>query len=347
MNTNNLISVLSRIAPLAQGNKIVPMTENLKLSFSDNKLTASATDLQTFVTVTDYCEQLSGTEFCVNASQFMNILKGFADKEIELLHDDNTLTVKSGRSKYKIPTEPTTDFPKQPETATESIAIDSDVIKSAINNIIFAVSRDELRVSMTGVFFDENNVVATDAHKLVKYSLLENIGKFIIPEKSAKFITTAIYGNVDVSFNGTQLNIKGDDFNISTRTIDERYPDYNAVIPTSFNSTLKVDKSELIEIVQRLLLTANKQSNVIRFDLGSECFASSSDTDYNTEGKEQFDANFEGDDLTIGFNGNFLLSALKTINEDVITLKLIAQNRAGVIECKDKIILIMPVNINS
>jgi len=346
MKANILLTELSRIAPLATQNKVVPITSCVKLEFSHDSAKASTTDLQSYVSVViNEATKLEAT-ICVDCVQLINILKGFGELEIDITIKDNQLTIKSGKSEYKLPILDANDFPTQLTPAEETTEIESDLLKDAINSTLFATSKDDLRPAMCGIYFDRDKVVATDAHRLVRFEAEQDLNiNAILPHNACSFLSRVINSVVEVSTSNTTLFAKWDNYTFSTRLVDERYPDYNAVIPTSHTSKIIVETKHLIEVVSRLLLTSNKQTHQIRLSLGEECFASSADVDYNTEGVEQIQCQYEGEPMEIGFNGKFIVECLRTVSDPAVKILLIAQNKAGVIECIDKTILIMPVMI--
>lgn len=347
MNTNKLLTELSRIAPLATQSKLLPILSNVKLDFSASGITASTTDLQSYVSVNIDVETSLSTTICVDCIQFINILKGFGDADTELDVKNNQLIIKSGKSKYKLPIVHSEDFPKPPTITTEEIQeVDSDVIKNAINSTLFATSKDDLRPAMCGIFFDKDKVVSTDAHKLVRVDLEQPLNiNAILPGNACRFLALTISDNITIATSKTNLFATWGNCTFSTRLVDERYPDYNAVIPNTHNSRIIIETKHFIDILSRLALTSNKQTSQIKLSLGTECTATSCDVDLSLEGVETLNCQYEGEPLEIGFNGKFLLESLRTIQDTVIKINLISPNKAVVIECYNKIVLVMPVMI--
>ena len=187
MKANTLLTQLQKVLPLAQGNKVIPITSCIKF---DGDKTFTATDTLNEISVTLEDSGLS-TPFCVDAVKFTNILRGYGDKEVSFKITDTTLTIKSEKSTYKLPILSADDFPIITQEFNESRVLDGKELSKAIKSTSFAVSTDDLRPAMTGLFFDKNNVVATDANKLVSYQY-EHGFNFIVPSSSVRLLESNI-----------------------------------------------------------------------------------------------------------------------------------------------------------
>ena len=138
------------------------------------------------------------------------------------------------------------------------------------------------------------------------------------------------------------------------RLIDERYPDYNNVIPVDNPNKMTIDRSELLGSVKRIAIYANKTTHQIRFKIaGSELQISAEDLDFSNEANERLACEYEGEDVEIGFNARFLMEILSNLNSTQVMLELSTPNRAGILlpvdkeENKELLMLIMPVMLNN
>lgn len=343
MKANTLLQQISKLLPLTTGGRIIPIIACIKF---DGDNTFSATDMRNYMDVSINDTGIN-TPFCVDASKFTNILKGFRDKELKFKVTDKDITIKSDKSKYKLPIEPVDDFPTIKGDFNNATELDGTDLYQAINDTSFAVSRDELRPAMCGICFTNNKVVSTDAHRLVESNYLHGLN-FILPVSCATLISNNISDKAIISDNSTHIKIDLGNIIIHTRKIEEKFPDYKMVVPTSFNHSYIFNTEDMEQVVKRLLLTANSNTSAIVFELSSDsgCIAYSSDVDFGIDGHEQLEGDYIGDGIKIGFNGKFILDALRSINQDQLVLKLNTPNKAGVIECNNKIVLLMPVVVN-
>jgi DNA polymerase-3 subunit beta len=244
--------------------------------------------------------------------------------------------------------------------------VNSEVLNSAISNTIFSTSTDELRPAMTGVFFrlSENSCtyVSTDGHRLVKYIRSDVKGDevdhdMILPRKSLNILKSVLplekSSEIKLEFNASNAYFSFENVQMVCRLIDERYPDYDNVIPSDNTNLVTLSKSEILGSLKRISIYANKTTNQVRFKItGSEILISAEDLDFSNEANERISCDHDGDDIEIGFNAKFLIELLMNIDSDKVILKLSEPNKAGLIipetmgENEEITMLVMPVMLN-
>lgn len=258
------------------------------------------------------------------------------------------------------------DFPKIPTVENaSSVTMPASVLAEAINKTIFAVSNDDLRPAMTGVFcqLSPQNItfVATDAHKLVRYrrndTKSDAAASFILPKKALTLLKASLGSDdsaVSLEYNSTSAFFRFGNINLICRLIDERYPDYEAVIPQSNPNKLTLDRSQFLNSLRRVVIFANKTTHQVRLKInGSELNISSEDVDFSNEAHERLGCQYEGEDMEIGFNAKFLIEMLGNLEGDEVTLEMSTPNRAGLLipqtndEKEDVLMLVMPVMLNN
>ena len=160
--------------------------------------------------------------------------------------------------------------------------------------------------------------------------------------------------NVAVEYNNTSAFFKFGNINLVCRLIDERYPDYEAVIPLNNPNKLSIDRQSFLGSLSRVAIYANKTTHQVRLKInGSELNISSEDIDFANEAHERLSCQYEGDDMEIGFNARFLIEMLKNLNCEEVMLEMSTPNRAGILlpqggdENEDVLMLVMPVMLNS
>jgi DNA polymerase-3 subunit beta len=233
-----------------------------------------------------------------------------------------------------------------------------------VNNTIFATSSDELRPAMTGVYVNlgEKNTtfVATDGHRLVRYRRTDiksdNGSAIIIPRKALNLLKATLPSeNTDVSidFNLSNAFFKFGNIRMICRLIDERFPDYENVIPASNPIKMTISRMDLLGSLRRISIYANKTTHQVRLKItGSELVVSAEDLDFSNEANERLSCEHEGEDIEIGFNAKFLIEMLSNATADQIKLNMSAPNKAGVITPSEKdknediLMLVMPVMLN-
>ncbi|MBQ0739576.1 DNA polymerase III subunit beta, partial [Aquimarina celericrescens] len=225
---------------------------------------------------------------------------------------------------------------------------------------------DDLRPVMSGVFFQFSTegltFVATDAHKLVKYSRedvsAEETAEFIMPKKPLNLLK-GILANSDsdvlIEYNESNAKFTFDDTQLVCRLIDGKYPNYEAVIPKENPNVLTIDRTQFLNSVKRVSIFSNKTTHQVKLKIaGAELNISAEDVDYSNKAEERLTCDYQGDDMQIGFNSRFLTEMLNNLNANDVQLEMSLPNRAGILTPKDGLddgekvtMLVMPVMLNN
>ncbi len=367
VNSSYLLKQLSNINGVITTNPVVPILENFLFEIDKTSLTVTASDLQTSMITEITIESKEKGSIAVPARILLDTLKNLPDQPVTFSIDESTYSIEisSDNGRYKLAGENATDFPKVPSVSNDfSAAISSEVLSRAVNNTIFATSNDELRPAMTGVYVNlgEKNTtfVATDGHRLVRYRRTDiksdNGNSIIIPRKALNLLKATLPSeNTDVSidFNMSNAFFKFGNIRMICRLIDERFPDYENVIPSLNPIKMTISRTDLLGSLKRISIYANKTTHQVRLKItGSELQVSAEDLDFSNEANERLSCEHEGEDIEIGFNAKFLIEMLTNLDTDQIKLNMSAPNKAGVIipaekeKGEDILMLVMPVMLN-
>ncbi|MBI1769299.1 MAG: DNA polymerase III subunit beta [Bacteroidetes bacterium] len=367
VNSSYLLKQLSHINGVITTNPVVPILENFLFEIDKSKLTVTASDLQTSMITEINIESKEKGNIAVPAKILLETLKNLPDQPVTFSIDESTYSIEisSDNGRYKLAGENATDFPKVPSVSNDfSANISTEVLARAINNTIFATSSDELRPAMTGVYVnlgDKNTTfVATDGHRLVRYRRTDiksdNGNTIIIPRKALNLLKATLpteNADVSIDFNMSNAFFKFGNIRMICRLIDERFPDYENVIPTTNPIKMTISRTELLGSLKRISIYANKTTHQVRLKItGSELQVSAEDLDFSNEANERLSCEHEGEDIEIGFNARFLIEMLSNLDTDQIKLNMSAANKAGVIfpaekeKGEDILMLVMPVMLN-
>lgn len=369
VSSSYLLKNLNAISGVITSNPVVPILENVLFEIESGNLLITASDLQTSVIVELQVESKEDGSVAIPAKILIETLKNLPEQPVTFSIDDHNynIEINSDNGKYKLAGENSADFPKVPTLNDGFISsIDSGVLNSAISNTIFSTSTDELRPAMTGIFFKLSNssgtFVSTDGHRLVKYIRTDIKGDevdhdMIIPRKSLNLLKSVIPSDkstdINLEFNASNAFFSFENVKMVCRLIDERYPDYDNVIPNDNSNIVILDRSEILGSLKRISIYANKTTNQVRFKIsGSEILISAEDLDFSNEANERISCEHDGDNIEIGFNAKFLIEMLSNIESDKVSFKLSEPNRAGLIvpdnmsENEDITMLVMPVMLN-
>jgi DNA polymerase III subunit beta len=367
VNSAYLLKQLSNINGVITTNPVVPILENFLFELEKGGLTVTASDLQTSMITELQVESKEKGSIAVPARILLDTLKNLPEQPVTFSIDESTYSIEiiSDNGRYKLSGENATDFPKVPNVSNDfSAEISSEVLARAVNNTIFATSNDELRPAMTGVFVnlgDKNTTfVATDGHRLVRYRRTDvksdNGNSIIIPRKALNLLKATLPAeNTEVSLNFNMSNafFKFGNIRMICRLIDERFPDYDNVIPTGNNIKMTISRTDLLGALKRISIYANKTTHQVRLKItGSELQISAEDLDFSNEANERLSCEHEGEDIEIGFNAKFIIEMLGNLDSEQIRLTMSAPNKAGVIlpaekdKSEDILMLVMPVMLN-
>ncbi|TXK47579.1 DNA polymerase III subunit beta [Pontibacter qinzhouensis] len=368
VTSSALLKQLSSINGVVTNNPVVPILENFLFEINDSTLTITASDLETSMITELQVEARESGRIAAPAKILLETLKNLPDQPVTFTIDEETYTIEisSANGRYKLSGENATDFPRVPVVkGGNAIEMPSNVLARAINKTIFAVSNDELRPAMTGIFVqlrsDNVTFVATDGHRLLRYRRQDistsQEASLIIPRKAFTLLKSTLPSEpttVRVEFNNSNAFFSFDNIRMICRLIDERYPDYENVIPVQNPNKLVIDRADLLSSVRRISIYSNKTTHQIRLKLtGSDLQVSAEDLDFSNEANERLSCQYEGEDMEIGFNAKFLLEMLNNMDSDEISFELSTPNRAGLLmplaneENENVLMLVMPVMLNN
>ncbi|SUZ83170.1 uncharacterized protein METZ01_LOCUS36024 [marine metagenome] len=369
VSSSYLLKNLNAINGVITSNPVVPILDNVLFEIENGNLLITASDLQTSVMVEIQVESKKDGSAAIPAKILIDTLKNLPEQPVTFSIDDENynIEINSDNGRYKLAGENATDFPKVPQvTDGYSIDLSSELLSNAISNTIFSTSTDELRPAMTGIFLKLSTssctFVSTDGHRLVKYIRSDISGdevdhEMILPRKSLNLLKSTLpsdkSSDVKLEFNASNAFFSFDNVKMVCRLIDERYPDYENVIPLDNSNNIVIDKSEVLSSLKRISIYANKTTNQVRFKIsGGEILISAEDLDFSNEANERISCEHDGADIEIGFNAKFLIEILSNLTSTRVTFKLSEPNKAGLIipdemdEDEDITMLVMPVMLN-
>lgn len=367
VSSSSLLKHLQQISGVINANTVLPILEDFLFEIQDKKLNVVATDLETVMRVQMDVESKTNGKVCIPAKILLDSLKNIADQPLTFNIDKNfAVEITSDNGKYKVMGENPDNFPKEPAADdTNSFSMQSSALLTGINKTLFAVSNDDLRPAMTGVFFeltkDSVQFVATDAHRLVRYKRTDTKGaktdSFIVPKKPLNLLKNALPDNEDeltISYNSNHLFVNHGSTQMICRLIDARFPDYKVVIPADNPYQLIVNKDDFQNALRRVNVFSNKSTNQVALNItGSELQMAAQDVDFSFEGNERMNCQYDGEDLQIAFNAKFLIEMLNAADTDDVKIELSTPTKAGLIkpteqaEGEELLMLVMPLMLNN
>ena len=366
ISSAKLLKHLQGISGVLSTSNTLPILDNFLFEISDQQLTVSASDLETTMRTSLEIEAKEEGKIAIPAKLLLDVLKNLPDQPCTFLVDDETYSIEIAydNCKSKMVGFNGDDFPRVPSLDnSNSIRISGSILANAINKTLFATGVDDLRPVMSGVFcqFSPESItfVATDAHKLVRYtrtdSQADGSSSFILPKKPLNLLKGNLKGDeeVQLEYNDSNAVFMFNDIVLVCRLIDGKYPNYEAVIPKENPNVLTIDRLQLLSSIKRVSIFSNKTTHQIKLKLaGSELALSAEDIDFANEANERLTCNYAGEDMEIGFNSRFLMEMLNNIDSMEVRLEMSESSRAGLLipsdlqENEDILMLVMPVMLN-
>ncbi len=368
VSSSYLLKQLQVLGGVISNSNTLPILDNFLFELDNDTLSVSASDLETTISAKLDVESSDQGTIAVPAKLLLETLKTFPEQPLTFVSADNhTVEISSNHGKYALAYADGEEFPKAVELEEPSATnILGDVLATAVSKTIFATGNDDLRPVMSGVFFQFSTegltFVATDAHKLVKYTREDikasQAAEFIMPKKPLNLLKGILAGSdseVLIEYNESNAKFSFENTELICRLIDGKYPNYEAVIPKENPNKLTIARTQFLNSVRRVSIFSNKTTHQIRLKIaGAELNVSAEDIDYSNKAEERLTCDYQGDDMQIGFNSRFLSEMLGNLTADEVQLEMSLPNRAGILtpidgldEGEQVTMLVMPVMLNS
>ena len=369
ISSSKLFSQLQAVSRVINNKNSLPILDDVLFDLVGNELKLTASDGETTIRTSIEVDGVEGSGKVASAAKLLlETLKEFSEQPLAFTIDENNFAVSmvSQNGTYSFVGVNGNEYPEMPgaEMGARELAIPANVLQSAIEKTIFATADDDLRPVMNGIFFDiaEDKVtmVATDAHRLVRYS---NTGvkpgvvaSFILPKKPASLLKNLLAkeeNEVKGTFGAKNARFEFGSTIIVCRQIEGRFPNYNAVIPQSNQNIVTVDRQTIINACKRVAVFANNGTAQLRLTLTENSIKiSAQDIDFSTSAEETITCDYNGTPMAIGFKAPFLIDLLGSITSADVLLKLADPARAGLLlpaeneENEDVLMLLMPMLLN-
>lgn len=348
---------LNQVVNIVASRPAMPILSNLLLEADETGLKMVATNMDmTIVSKVPANTDRPGS-ITLPAKKLQSIIRELQDGEVQVEVNKTVATIKCNRAQFKLNGLPTDDFPSLPVfKETREFKVPQGMLSRGFRSTEYAMSLDSSRNVLNGIYtcFQDGKLtlVATDGRRLALYedelefpeSQQINV---ILPCKAVTEIHRLLgdEGEVHVSITNTQAAFEFGDTLLVTKLTDGNYPNYRQVIPSRYNERIELPTDEFLEIVRRVSLLSSEKTNTVRFQFSEGKLTVLSSTTEIGEAQEEMPLDYNGRDLAITFNADFIIAPLKAVNEDTITFDLIDQSSPGVMRVADKFLyVLMPMH---
>jgi DNA polymerase III subunit beta len=365
ISKDQIINGLQAVQNIVSTRTTLPILSNVLLRAEGNRLELTATDLD--VTISSLVEagvQRPGAT-TLPVKRFFGIVRELSSPSIELDVDEKqACVITAGPSYYKINGLAAEEFPPLPRFAEKKrVQIPQEKLRSMLRKTSFAISTDETRFVLNGIFFSLKDhkitMVATDGRRLALVDEevdipVESDGEFIVPTKAInelnRLLTTN--GQVEVKFTENQAAFalqdeKGSSVLIISKLIEGNYPNYRQVIPSETKERVALGREELLHALRRAEIMTSEKSNSVKLSFGKNNLAITANTPEVGEARETIAINYKGRDIAIAFNPGYLMDPLKSLENDEVYLELIDELSPGVLKINGPFLyVLMPMRMS-
>ncbi len=337
----------------------VQILAGILLQASEGKLDLAATDMELSLRTSLEAQVESGGSVVVPGRLLLELARLLPDAEVSIEHrlEEAAVEIRSGSASYRLHTYNAEDFPRLPDAeAVDRHEVDRETLLETVARVSRSASRDESRPVLTGVLmrFEPGKLVmaATDSYRL---SVKETATEGSLPELEAIVPARALGelariaqagAGIELGVHENQVVFSTGDALLTTRRIDGQFPNYKQLVPEAFDHELSLPREELLDVVRRVAVMAQRNSPLrLRFADGE--LAVSAQTQDVGEARESLPVSFSGEPLEIGFNAEFLRDGIESVGGEQLRLKLISPLRPAVLQGEDDafLYLIMPIRL--
>ena len=368
ISSTGLFSHLQAISRVVNSKNSLPILDCFLLELTDGTLSITASDSETTLTTSIETNEYDGDgKFAVNSKTILDALKEIPEQPLTFEVNENMeIVVKYQNGKYSLMGQNADEYPQSPNLGSNAVhvTIGAPILMNGINRALFATADDELRPVMNGVYFDitteDITFVASDGHKLVRNKTYKARGNekaaFILPKKPATLLKNLLpkeMGDVQIDFDDRNAVFTLENYSMTCRLIEGRYPNYNSVIPQNNPHKATIDRAAFMSGLKRVSVFSSAASSLIKLRLDMNTIQiSGQDIDFSTSAEETMMCQYEGAPMSIGFKSTFLIDILNNISSQEVVMELADPSRAGVIVPieqdaeEDLLMLLMPMMLN-
>ncbi len=358
----NLHGGLAAVSASIPSKTTLPVLSNILFDAREDGIWMSGTDLDVAVRVKVMADVNEPGSLTAPGKKLQEITRELPDQPVHVSTRGEQIELKCGRSHFKLNGLPADEFPTLAEVDfSEGVSVTGRNLNRLIHHTSFAVSNEESRPILNGVLWElrdgEMKMVATNGHRLAKMGVeVESTGRpsadFIVPPAALSQVQRLFKDDdvLEVARSGNHLGFRAASTEVYTRLIEGTYPNYDQVIPRDNDKVATIDKKALESAVRRMAVVASDQTHRIRLRFEPGRVHLNVLTPDLGEGHDELEIGYEGEELEIGFNANYLLEVLRYMPSDEVRVALKAPERAATVEpagedAPDYLCLVMPLRL--
>ena len=364
---SSFFKTLSHLQGIVDKKNSLPILANILIEAKKNQLILSSTDMDISIIEKINCNVLEDGATTINSQILYDIVRKIDDNsEIEIISNNGKLmTIRADGSRFSLACLPTEDYPLiDQENSGINLKLNSKVLFKLIDKTKFAISNEETRYFLNGLYFNVSNegkknvvtLVGTDGHRLAKFSheIEENINQIsgvIIPKKTIYELSkllSEIDKTISISISSNKIIFIIEEITFISKLIDGSFPDYKRVIPTENSNILNINRNKLLSAVDRVSTIANEKSPVIKFKLLENILNLNTVNNESSTASEDIITNYRGKEIEIGFNSKYIMDIVNNLEDGEISI-ILKDNSSPIIAQEnsntDLVYVLMPMRV--
>ena len=344
-----VLQPLSQVIGVVERRQTLPVLANFLIVAGDGMLSITGTDMEVELVAKISADISQPGEITVPARKLVDICRALPDgANISFVQEGNQVLLRAGRSRFTLSTLPASEFPATDDVeAIESIDIKENELKKVLDKTAFAMANQDVRYYLNGLLLDFNGsvlrAIATDGHRLAicdtdRGTPMKEDRQLIVPRKGVLELTRMLDGNdkeVSIGLGKNHIRLVKDGTTFTSKLIDGRFPDYQAVIPVGADKRISLNRAEFINALQRAAILSNEKYRGVKLEVVDNAMKIIAHNPQHEEAIEELEVETNFDQVSIGFNVTYLLDALGALDEENVTLQLRDSNSSCLVTDPD------------
>jgi DNA polymerase-3 subunit beta len=330
-----VLAPLQAVIGVVERRQTMPVLSNVLLAARNNRVSVTGTDLEVELVATSEAQVQQPGDVTVPGRKLLDIFRALPEKTpVTIATDGERVSIKAGKSKFTLSTLPASEFPVVDEiNAQQTLTLSQGDFRRLIDKTHFSMAQQDVRYYLNGLLLETDGktlrAVATDGHRLALCeaeleSKAKNNQQVILPRKGVLELQRILGGdgNVDLAIGTNHVRAQIGDIRFTSKLIDGRFPEYGRVIPANPSKLVEADRDGLRAALQRTAILSNEKYRGVRINFKTDVITIQAHNPEQEEAEDQVEVSYQGDEVEIGFNVNYLLDALAACDSERVTLGL-------------------------
>ena len=340
----DLLTPLQSVIGVVERRQTMPVLANVLLSARENRLNITGTDLEVELVASSMVNVQQGGDITIPGRKLLDIFRSLPEQaSVTLSTEGERMSIKAGRSRFTLSTLPAAEFPLVEEiNAQQTLTVAQAEFRRLIDKTHFSMAQQDVRYYLNGLLLETEGsalrAVATDGHRLALCEMtLEDRAKsnqqVIVPRKGVLELQRILgsEGKIELAIGTNHVRAQIGTIRFTSKLIDGRFPEYGRVIPASPARKVEADRELLRQALQRTAILSNEKYRGIRLTARPDLLVIQAHNPEQEEAEDQVEVTYQGEEVEIGFNVNYLLDALGAIETDKVEIGLTDSNSSCLI----------------